>query len=316
MPTQRGAGVASAPFLAPGPTRVGYPEHDADDLAGSTDAAGPATVWMPAAADTAIATRTDRPRTADPDRGSRPGSRRGQGTGKQASGKQSRLGGSTQVLPRVGRKPAPDEEPARRRGDKPGRRTGLRLTRKTWLLGGAGVLAVAVIAAVALVMLGPSGPSGPKHSLTTPLRLGAFTRSAKLTKQMDVSAIERRIIAQSSGQASHLVSSVYEAGSPVAGSGTPAQVMLFIGGQLTGGSPASSVKSFLGHFTGAARTGAGPMGGDAACVAAQAKLTGGQTVCAWFDNNTFGELVSPNMPVSALSSELRGIRPDVEHVVK
>jgi hypothetical protein len=58
------------------------------------------------------------------------------------------------------------------------------------------------------------------------------------------------------------------------------------------------------------------MAGDAACVAAQAKLTGGQTVCAWFDNNTFGELVSPNMPVSALSSELRSIRPDVEHVVK
>jgi hypothetical protein len=177
------------------------------------------------------------------------------------------------------------------------------------------VLVLVCAAAAAVIMLGRSGPSGPKHSLTTPLRLGAFTRSSKLTKQMNVGAIERNIIQQSSGQASHLVSSVYEAGSPVAG-GTPAQVMLFIGGQLNGGSPVTSVQSFTEHFKGAARTGAGSLGGDAACVGSQAKGTGGQTVCAWFDNNTFGELVSPNMPVSALASELRAIRPDVEHVVK
>lgn len=176
------------------------------------------------------------------------------------------------------------------------------------------MLVLAGVGAAALFVLARRGPTGPEHSLSTPLRLGAFTRSSKLNRQMDVAAIERRIIAQSSGQASHLVSSVYEAGSPVAG-GTPAQVMLFIGGQLSGGSPGTAVKSFVEHFSGAERTGAGSLNGDAACVAAS-KATGAQTVCAWFDDNTFGELVSPNMPVSALASELRAIRPDVEHVVK
>jgi hypothetical protein len=316
VPAARQAGPLSEPFLAPGTSRAAYVGRDAHDLAGSPDATGPATAWMPAAADTAIGTRTDRRRAATPERGPRPGSRRAQNAGKQSCADDS-----TAVLPRPGRvarRSAPDEEsaePARRRGGRPGRRTGRHLTPKVWLFGGVGVLVLAVVA-VALVMLGPSGPSGPEHSLTTPLRLGAFTRSSRLTRQMNVAALERKIIAQSSGQASHLVSSVYEAGSPVAGSGTPAQVMLFIGGQLSGGSPATSVKSFLQHFSGADQTGAGSLAGDAACVGADAKGTGGQTVCAWFDNNTFGELVSPNMPVSALASELRAIRPDVEHVVK
>ena len=91
--------------------------------------------------------------------------------------------------------------------------------------------------------------------------------------------------------------------------------MLFIGGQLSGASPNLSVKSFTQHFKGASLTGAGSMGGDAACVSAQSG-TDDSTVCAWFDNNTFGELVSPNMSVSALANELRAIRPSVEHVVK
>ena len=270
---------------------------------------------MPAVTDTAVGTRTARPRAAVLDRGPRPGGR----PAETASQENSLAGSSTQVLPRparVDRRPAPAEQPARRRDSRPSRRTWLHLTLRTWLLTGTGVLVLVAAGAAAVVMLGRSGPSGPEHSLSTPLRLGAFTRSSRLTKQMNVAAIERRIVAQSSGQASHLVSSVYEAGSPMPGSSTSAQVMLFIGGQLTGGSPATSVKSFLEHFSGAAKTGAGSLAGDAACVGAGAKGTGGQTVCAWFDNNTFGELVSPNMPVSALASELRSIRPDVEHVVK
>ncbi|HEY3953231.1 MAG TPA: hypothetical protein VGM53_07640 [Streptosporangiaceae bacterium] len=304
MPAPRQAGPASASFLAP--SRDAHPGWAADDVAESRSATGTATVALPAVADTAVGTGPHRGPMAAPDRGPRPGSRRA-----QAPAKPGRLAGRGQVLDRPSRRdrrPDLDDEPARRR-------TLPRLTRKTWLLSGAGVLVLVCAVAAAVVMLGRGGPSGPRHSLTTPTRLGAFNSSSKLTKQMNVGAIERNIIEQSSGQASHLVSSVYEAGSPVAG-GTPAQVMLFIGGQLAGGTPATSVQSFTEHFKGAERTAAGSLGGDAACVGAQAKGTGGQTVCAWFDNNTFGELVSPNMPVSALASELRAIRPDVEHVVK
>jgi hypothetical protein len=178
----------------------------------------------------------------------------------------------------------------------------------------AGIGALLVTAVVAMILL-RSGRSGPAHTLVTPARLGAFTRSSQLTKQMDVTQLERNIIAQSAGQASHLVSAVYQAGSPVSGS-SPAQVMLFIGGQLSGASPYASVQSFTQHFKDASLTSAGSLGGDAACVSGQSGGTGGSTVCAWFDNNTFGELVSPNMTVSALASELRTIRPSVEHVVK
>jgi hypothetical protein len=303
MPASRQAGPAGAPFLAS--ARDAHPGQ-AVDLAGSANVTGTATMSLPALADTAIVTGPHRRPEAVPDRGPRPGSRRAQ-TGDKAS----RLAGGSQVLARPSRRdyrPDVDDEPARRRSV-------LGLTRKTWLLSGVGVLVLVCVAVGAVFMLGRSRPSGPRHSFTIPTRLGAFTRSSKLTKQMNVGAIERNIIEQGSGQASHLVSSVYEAGSPVAG-GTPAQVMLFIGGQLNGGSPATSVRTFTEHFKGAERTGAGSLGGDAACVGSQAAGTGGQTVCAWFDNNTFGELVSPNMPVSALASELRAIRPDVEHVVK
>ncbi|MGH3155559.1 MAG: hypothetical protein ACRDNF_03120 [Streptosporangiaceae bacterium] len=200
-------------------------------------------------------------------------------------------------------------------GAKPARRwRGPKLEAKGWLWIGAGVVAIVGVAIVALTVLG-SGPSGPKHSLTTPARIGSFTRSTQLTKQMDVGQLEKSIIAQSSGQASHLVSAVYQTGSPASG-GPPAEVMLFIGGQLSGASPAASVKSFTQHFKDATLTSAGSLGGDAACVSGQSGGTSGSTVCAWFDNNTFGELVSPDMSVSALANELRAIRPSVEHVVK
>jgi hypothetical protein len=199
-------------------------------------------------------------------------------------------------------------------GAKAPRRRRIKLGHKGLLWATAGVVALIGVVVVALSLLG-SGPSGPEHTLTTPAKLGAFTRSSQLTKQMDVSQLEKNIIAQSSGQASHLVSAVYQAGSPATG-GAPAQVMLFIGGRLTGAVPADSVKSFTQHFKDATTTSAGALGGDAACVSGQSGGTGGSTVCAWFDNNTFGELVSPNMSVSALANELRTIRPSVEHVVK
>ena len=120
--------------------------------------------------------------------------------------------------------------------------------------------------------------------------------------------------AQSSGQVSHLVSAVYQDGVTTPGGPAP-QVMFFIGGKLAGSSPDASVKSFAQHFRGAAQTNPGGLGGRAACVPGQPS-TGGAAVCAWFDNDTFGELVSLNMTASALASELRTIRPSIERPVK
>jgi hypothetical protein len=131
---------------------------------------------------------------------------------------------------------------------------------------------------------------------------------------MGVAQLEKRIITQSSGQASHLVSAVYQHGSTVPG-GPPPQTLLFIGGKLAGAPPDASIKSFDQHFRGAVQTSPGPLGGRAACVPGQPG-TGGAAVCAWFDNDTFGELVSPHMTASALAGELRAIRPSIERLSK
>jgi hypothetical protein len=177
---------------------------------------------------------------------------------------------------------------------------------------GAGLLAVAGVV-VAVVLLG-AGPAGPSHTLVTPARLGAYQQRPALARQMGVRQLEKNIMAQSSGQVSQLVSAVYQDGVTKAGGPAP-QVMFFIGGKLAGSSPDASVKSFAQHFRGAAQTNPGGLGGRAACVPGQPS-TGGAAVCAWFDNDTFGELVSLNMTASALASELRTIRPSIERPVK
>ena len=175
----------------------------------------------------------------------------------------------------------------------------------------AGLLVVAGMAAALVVLLG-SGPTGPAHTLVIPSRLGAYQRRPELARQMGLSQLEKHIIAQSSGQASQLVSAVYQNGSTVPGGPAP-QAMLFIGGKLTGASADASIQSFTQHFRGAAQISPGRLGGRAACVPGQTS-TGGAAVCAWFDNDTFGELVSPNMTATALAAELRAIRPSIERL--
>ncbi len=169
-----------------------------------------------------------------------------------------------------------------------------------------------VATAVAVVAILRSGPGGPAHTLTTPARLGAYLRRPQLARRMDVAQLERNIIANSSGQARHVVSAVYEKGSTVPGGPAP-QVILFIGGKLTGVSAVASIKTFGQHFRDTEQTSPGRLGGRAACVPAQSG-TGDAAVCAWFDYDTFGELVSPNMTASALAGELRMIRPSIERV--
>ena len=38
------------------------------------------------------------------------------------------------------------------------------------------------------------------------------------------------------------------------------------------------------------------------------------SMCVWFDNDSFGEIVSPTMNASALSSLMRTMRPSLELV--
>jgi hypothetical protein len=210
----------------------------------------------------------------------------------------SRTGGTGALLrPRTNARPA-------------GRRRGGSGDRRLWFaLGGVLVVAAAAITAIVLVAF-PSGPGGPAHRLTAPQQLNAFVRRPALEQQMNVSQLRQDVVSMSSGQARNVVEGVYEAGNSNAGS-TP-QIVLLIGGNLVNASPTDSVASFTKRFKGATITSAGTLGGKAVCVNATASEPGSVAMCAWFDNDTFGEVVSPTMKASQLASAMRQIRPKVE----
>jgi hypothetical protein len=203
-------------------------------------------------------------------------------------------------------RPRPSSRPA-------GRRRGRSGDRRLWFALGA-VVVVFVGAIVAIVMVAfPSGSGGPAHTLVTPDQLNAFTRRPALEQQMNVAQLRQDVVTTSSGQARHVVEAVYEAGNSTSGS-TP-QIILFIGGNLLNASPQVSVTSFTQRFKGARITSAGGLG-EAACVNATASQPGSVAMCAWFDNDSFGEVVSPTMNASALADTMRQIRPHVELVAK
>jgi hypothetical protein len=154
---------------------------------------------------------------------------------------------------------------------------------------------------------------GPAHTMATPTTVGAYTLKPNLAKQMNVAALVDHVRKMSGGQATHLVSGVYQAGS-VAPGGTGAQIFMFIGGHLANTDPASSINSFITKFSGAKSVASGAMGGRAACVEDSAGSQGKVAMCIWFDNDSFGELVSPTMPTATLQRVLVSVRPMLEVV--
>ena len=217
-------------------------------------------------------------------------------------GRGPKTGGTGALL-----RPRPGSRPA-------GRRRGRSGDRRLWFaLAGVVVVFAGALAAI-FTLAFPSGPGGPDHSLVTPDKLNAFIRRPALEQQMNVGQLRQDVVNMSAGQARHVVEAVYEAGDST--SGTTPQIVLFIGGNLLNASPKVSVTSFTQRFKGAGITSAGSLGGEAACVNATASEPGSVAMCAWFDNDSFGEVVSPTMNASALANTMRQIRPHVELVVR
>jgi len=169
------------------------------------------------------------------------------------------------------------------------------------------VLAAGAVAALRYVSRG----AARSHVLVAPSRLATYVRRPQLEQQMNARALKQQVIAKSAGQASHVVSAVYENSAGVSGSAPP-QIFLFIGGNLAGESPAGFISSFTAQFKGARGTGAGSLGGQAACVAARGSAAGSVTLCTWADADTFGVVASPTMGLSQLAAQMRAIRPSVE----
>ena len=171
------------------------------------------------------------------------------------------------------------------------------------MAGGAAVLA-ATAAAASLAHTG----SGVAHVMVSPAKLGSYVQEPSLARDMGAAALQKQIVASSSGEAKHVVYAVYEDATGRAARHGP-QIILFIGGNRSGTSASSFMSSFAGKLAGAATTSPGSMGGAAACVPS---VAGRLAECAWADDDTFGVVASPTLSAAALASELRTVRPLVE----
>jgi hypothetical protein len=194
-----------------------------------------------------------------------------------------------------------------------GRRRGRSGDRRQWMaLGAIAVVAAGAIGGV-LMKYVFSGPSGPAHTVVAPNQADGYTRMPNLEKTLKVDSLAASIAKDSAGHVSHLVPAVYQQGS--AASGANAQVFMFVGGELSGASPAASVASFTKDYPGAQVVPTGAMGGEAVC--AESQLNGeGVAMCVWFDNDTFGALVSPTMTPPKLATTLDSVRPSLELYTK
>jgi hypothetical protein len=214
----------------------------------------------------------------------------------------------------------PGEDPdsdARRGGRGSGRRTGRRRGRsndhRLWLAL-LGVVVAAAAAIVGILRFEFPSHSGPAHVMVTPARIGSYLRTVDMEKETKVNELRAEVIKMSSGQASNVVSAVYESGNSAAGS--TEQIVMFIGGHLANAAPASSIASFTQKFAGATVVSAGSLGGKAACVEEAPGTADSVAMCVWFDNDSFGEIVSPTMNAASLANVMRTMRPSLEPVVK
>jgi hypothetical protein len=203
------------------------------------------------------------------------------------------------------------------KGARGGRRTGRRRGRSSdhrlWLAL-VGVVLAAAAAIAGIIKFEFPSQSGPAHTMITPARIGTYLRTVDLERQTNVAQLRDEVIRMSSGQASDVVSAVYESGNSAAGS--TEQIVMFIGGHLANAAPASSIAGFTQKFPGAAVVSPGSLGGQAACVEEGTGTSAPKSICVWFDNDSFGEIVSPTMNATSLASVMRTIRPSVEVVVK
>jgi hypothetical protein len=111
------------------------------------------------------------------------------------------------------------------------------------------------------------------------------------------------------------VSAVYQQGSISSTSGSDAQIFMFVGGKLAGADPGASVTNFEQTYVGSKAVSAGSMAGEAACT--ETHLNGqSASMCVWFDNDTFGTVVSPTMTTAKLAATMDAVRPSLELLAK
>jgi len=211
---------------------------------------------------------------------------------------------------RVAEKPRPAASPRLAAGQAGARRepakTAGRLSRRVLLF--SGCLIVVMIAVAAYVFLAPQ----PTHVVSTPSRLGAFVKEPKVDSST-ARELRNNIVAGAAGEVKNVVAAVYE---QTRGPGTSQgpQIVVFIGGNLSGGGSASGfIGGFMTQLHGSFTTIPGRLGGQAACAPGS---NGGPAECAWADNDTFGVVVSATLSADGLANEMQLMRPQIEHTTR
>ena len=173
--------------------------------------------------------------------------------------------------------------------------------------------AIAVVAAGAIGgILGKTvfaGPSGPAHEIIARATVDGYTRSTNLEKQLQVSSEAAQVTSNSGGQAHQVVAAVYQ--QMKIAPGTTGQIFMFVGGKLADGDPSASIASFEQAYPGTTVVSAGTLGGQAACTETHLKGES-ESMCVWFDNDTFGTVVSPTMTTTKLAATMIAVRPSLE----
>jgi hypothetical protein len=211
-------------------------------------------------------------------------------------------------------RPQQDDDTATRRAA--GKRRGRSGDRRQWMaLGAIAVVAAGAIGGV-LMKYVFAGPSGPAHQIVAPQTVDGYTRSANLEKQLDVAGEAQKVAKASSGQASALGDGVYQMGNISAVTeAANTQMFMFVGGKLAGADPGASITNFEQTYPGSAAVSPGSLGGQAACT--ETHLNGqSASMCVWFDNDTFGAVVSPTMTTAKLASTMDAVRPSLELYAK
>ena len=207
-----------------------------------------------------------------------------------------------------------DEEPSaavRRIGRRRGRSSDLRL----WL-GLGGVVVVAAAAIFGIIKFEFPSNGGPAHELVTPAEVaGSYKWAPNLEKNSSLNSLRERFIQMSGGAATNVVSREYESGASSGSASTQAQIVMFIGGHVPNDSPSGSIAAFTQDYKGAQVVSAGPMGGQAACFEQEAG-SDSVAMCAFFDNDSVGAVVSPTMNTTQLANVMRMLRPSVELIKK
>ena len=210
-------------------------------------------------------------------------------------------------LDRPGLAPSPPGKPApktRKAGQKAGRtksktspgatkpgksRTRSGRRRKVTALLVGGLVIVAAVAAYGYFKLMPQA----SHTLTTPAALGGYSRQQTNTT---ANALKHRILSAGAGDVKNVVAAVYEQKQGPGTSKGP-QIVVFIGGNLTGNASAGDlISAYMTRLHSAFPTSPGSLGGQAACAPGS---NGSPSECAWADGDTFGVLVSATLSAQA-----------------